>query len=405
MRDTSQRIVDAFARVVQAIQDVTDVPHLLQTIMTESKVLLDAETSSLFLYDPERNDLYFDVVVGSITEEAKSIRVPLDKGIVGAAATERKTQVVNDIATDTRHFQKVDKSSGFVTRNLVACPMIRNDRLIGVLEVLNHRGDYDFDEMDSTVLEIMAEHAAAAIENARLIQANMQAERLAALGTATASLAHYIKNILTPLKGSSTLIDLGLKTNNSEIIEQTWPIMKRATTKISKLVQDMLTVSREREPEREAVDLGEMIEEIVKDSQERAASSGIELPLELDPDLPLASLDPSRLHDSILNLVGNAIEALQESGMQEGWVRVRTSFDKEKNVIVVEVEDNGPGMPPHVCKRIFEPFYSTKGSRGTGLGLAVVEKTIEEHGGKLTLESEVGKGTKFTIELPYVPAE
>ncbi|MCH8332475.1 GAF domain-containing protein [Candidatus Sumerlaeota bacterium] len=405
MRDTSQRIVDAFARVVQAIQDVTDVPHLLQTIMTESKVLLDAETSSLFLYDPERNDLYFDVVVGSITEEAKSIRVPLDKGIVGAAATERKTQVVNDIAADTRHFQKVDKSSGFVTRNLVACPMIRNDRLIGVLEVLNHRGDYDFDEMDSTVLEIMAEHAAAAIENARLIQANMQAERLAALGTATASLAHYIKNILTPLKGSSTLIDLGLKTNNSEIIEQTWPIMKRATTKISKLVQDMLTVSREREPEREAVDLGEMIEEIVKDSQERAAASGIELPLELDPDLPLASLDPSRLHDSILNLVGNAIEALQESGMQEGWVRVRASFDKEKNVIVVEVEDNGPGMPPHVCKRIFEPFYSTKGSRGTGLGLAVVEKTIEEHGGKLTLESEVGKGTKFTIELPYVPAE
>ena len=404
MRDTSQRIVDAFARVVQAIQDVTDVPHLLQTIMTESKVLLDAETSSLFLYDSERNDLYFDVVVGSITEEAKSIRVPLDKGIVGAAATERKTQVVNDIAADTRHFQKVDKSSGFVTRNLVACPMIRNDRLIGVLEVLNHRGDHDFDEMDSTVLEIMAEHAAAAIENARLIQANMQAERLAALGTATASLAHYIKNILTPLKGSSTLIDLGLKTNNSEIIEQTWPIMKRATTKISKLVQDMLTVSREREPEREAVDLGEMIEEIVKDSQERAAASGIELPLELDPDLPLASLDPSRLHDSILNLVGNAIEALQESGMQEGWVRVRTSFDKEKNVIVVEVEDNGPGMPPHVCKRIFEPFYSTKGSRGTGLGLAVVEKTIEEHGGKLTLESEVGKGTKFTIELPFVPA-
>lgn len=404
MRDTSERIVDAFARVVRAIQDVTDVPHLLQTIMTESKVLLDAETSSLFLYDPERNDLYFDVVVGTITEEAKSIRVPLDRGIVGAAATERKTQVVNDIAADTRHFQKVDKSSGFVTRNLVACPMIRNDRLIGVLEVLNHRGDHDFDEMDSTVLEIMAEHAAAAIENARLIQANMQAERLAALGTATASLAHYIKNILTPLKGSSTLIDLGLKTNNSEIIEQTWPIMKRATTKISKLVQDMLTVSREREPEREAVDLREMIQEIAKDCQERAAASGIELPLELDPDLPCASLDPSRLHDSILNLVGNAIEALQESGLQEGWVRVRASFDKEKKVIVIEVEDNGPGMPPQVCKRIFEPFYSTKGSRGTGLGLAVVEKTIEEHGGKLTLESEVDKGTKFTIELPYVPA-
>ena len=403
--NSQQRTIDALYRIVVAIQSVHDLPSLLKTIMEESAELLDGETSSLFLYDPEENDLYFEVVVGDMGEEAKSIRVPLDRGVVGAAATERKTQIMEDSKSDSRHFGKVDASSGFVTRNLVAAPMTRNERLIGVLEVLNKKGDGTFDEMDVKILEIVAEHAAAAIENARLIQANIQAERLAALGTASASLAHYIKNVLTQWKGSSSLIDMGIANNNNDLIQQSWPIMKRATDKISKLVQDMLTISREREPERSAVNLNEMIETILADSKERAAKAGVELQSELDPDFPTASLDETRLHDSILNLVGNAIEALEEARFDNGCVKVTTQYDAEKKQMAVQVGDNGPGIPAEKHQRIFEPFVSTKGSRGTGLGLSVVVKTAEEHGGKIRLESELGKGATFTITLPYLPHE
>ncbi|MBI3735729.1 GAF domain-containing protein, partial [Candidatus Sumerlaeota bacterium] len=169
--------------------------------------------------------------------------------MVGSAAGKRATQIVNDVATDSRHL-KMGGDSGFVTRNLIATPMLRNERLIGVLEVLNKQNGAAFDEMDAKVMEILSEQAAMQIENARLIRDKLKAERLAALGTTAAGLAHYIKNVLSQWKGSASLIDIGLANNNSELIGEAWPILKRANDKISKLVQDMLTISREREPER-----------------------------------------------------------------------------------------------------------------------------------------------------------
>lgn len=401
MKDTKDRIVEALNRIVQLNQNVTDLPILLEMIMQESQRLLDTEASSLFLHDEERNDLYFGVVVGGMNaSESSMIRVPMGRGIVGAAATERKTQLVTDCASDPRHFQKVDSETGFVTRNLIATPMIRNNRLIGVLEVLNLVGDGTFDEMDAKLLEIMAEHAAAAIENARLIQANVRAERLAALGTASAKISHYIKNVLTQWEGSASLIDMGIETNNSALITQAWPIMKRAKGKISDLVRNMLTVSKEREPELSDVDLNKMIGEIVGDSTQRAAKAGVLLATQLAKDLPIAQLDASQMQDLILNLVGNAIEALEEAGAGDPKVTVTTQFDPKAKIITLTVADNGPGMPPEVKAKVFEPFFSTKKSKGTGLGLAMVKKTIDEHKGKLRLDSEVDQGTTFTIELP-----
>lgn len=400
--DTQDRLVDALYRIVRTIQNVEDLQVLLRAIMEESKGLLHCEASSLFLFDPEKNDLYFEVVVGG-AEGVREIRVPIGEGIVGAAAKENRTVIVQDTSADSRHFKKVDSKSGFVTRNLVATPMVRDGKLIGVLEVLNKHDNQHYDELDAKVLEIMAEHAAAAIEKARLIQASIQAQRLAAMGTASASLAHYIKNILTQWKGSASLIDMGLQTQNMDLLSQSWPIMKRATDKISKLVQDMLAVSRERTPERSDVSLNEMIGQIVEDSRARAEKAGVKLETALDASLPIMQLDASRMHDSILNLVGNAIEALEEHSIEDGVVRVESALSEDARSALLTVVDNGPGMPPEIQAKIFEPFFSTKGSRGTGLGLAVVRKTIEEHGGKLALESKVGEGTTFRIRLPLAP--
>lgn len=397
IRDQS-RIVDALSRIVRAIQDVEDLRVLLRAIMAESQNLLDCEASSLFLYDEEKNDLYFEVVVGG-DEGVRAIRVPAGEGIVGAAATKNETQIVRDTAADERHF-KIDSSSGFVTRNLIATPMVRDGKLIGVLEVLNKTGDHTFDELDAKILEIMAEHAAAAIVKARLIQANIQAQRLAALGTASASLAHYLKNVLTQWRGSASLIDMGLEGNHPEIVAEAWPILKRGTDKMDKLVQDMLAISRERKPEREEVHLNEMLERIATESGATAEKKGIRLITEFDPRVPVAQFDPSRMHDTLLNLVGNAMDAIEEHRIEDGRVTLSTTFDPQEIKITLKVEDNGPGMSPELQNRIFEPFFSTKGSRGTGLGLAVVKKTIEEHGGTLNVESEVGVGTTFTLVLP-----
>ncbi len=400
-QDPRERIVEALYRIVQSIQTSGDLPALLQTIMLEGKHLLDSDASSLFLFDSERNDLYFEVVVGG-DEQIRAIRVPLGQGIVGASAAKRETVMVNDVAADSRHFKMGGGEGGFVTRNLIAAPMLRNDRLIGVLEVLNKHGNADYDAMDVKVLEILAEQAAVQIENARLIRDKLKSERLAALGTTAAGLAHYIKNVLSHWKGSASLIDIGLKTGNNSLIGETWPILKRANEKITKLVQDMLAISKDREPERQPLSINKLVMETVEECSQRASASGIGLTMKLDEAMPVASLDPTRMHDVVLNLLGNAIEAIEESATPNAKIEAATEFDPAKKLLRIRIADTGPGMTPEVKTRVMEPFFSTKGSRGTGLGLSVALKTVEEHDGKLTLDSEVGKGTTFTIELPHV---
>jgi signal transduction histidine kinase len=396
--DSADRFVEALHQIVLHIQSEGSLPDLLQNVMEESKLLLDSDACSLFLYDEESNELYFEIVVGG-DEQVRAVRLPVNHGIVGAAATDRRTLVVNDCAQDSRH----QKIGDFEVRNLIACPMIRKDRLIGVIEFLNkHKGE-DYDETDAKILEIIAEQAAAQIENTRLIKEKVTSERRAALGTTAAGLAHYIKNVLGQWKGSSQLIERGIKTKDIEMIEEMWPVLNRANDKIAKLVQDMLTISRERRPELQILELNALTREIAEDCASRAAKAGVEIAVVPDPALPPCRLDARQIHDVLLNLVVNAIDAIEEQLMENGRVELSVAYDPGRKWIRIVVEDNGPGMPPEIQQRVMEPFFSTKGSRGTGLGLAVAKKAMEEHGGDLTLSSQVGRGTRFTVEMPFNP--
>jgi signal transduction histidine kinase len=181
--------------------------------------------------------------------------------------------------------------------------------------------------------------------------------------------------------------------------------MKRTQAKIGTLVKDMLTISKDRDPERAPVDLNGLAREILQESADKASAAEIELIAETDSALPAAMLDPIWMHDSMLNLVGNAIDALKDTRTPMGRVIVRTRFDRERSRILCETIDNGPGVPAEARERIFEPFYSTKGSRGSGLGLSVVRKYAEEHGGTLTLETAPGQGAAFLLDLPFIAVE
>jgi len=395
-----ERIVDALYRVNNLMAQITDLKQLLRLIMEEGKNVIGAEASSLILYDEKSDDLHFEVALGDKGEQVKVIRLKMGQGIAGTCANERRTLVVNDVAQDQRHFKQADKVSQFQTRNILATPMIRKDRLIGVLEVLNKFSHESFNDDDVKVLEFFADHAAIAIENALLVEANVRAERLAALGQAVASISHYIKNILAGIKGSASLIDVAMATDNRGLLNEAWPILQRSNAKIFSLVQDMLTYSKEREPERTRANLNSLAEDVCRMVQAGAAGSGVAVEAQLAPDMPDSMFDANRLHDAVLNIVSNAVDATR--GQPEARVLVPTTFDPSAKRISIAIRDNGPGIPEAIQKRIFEPFFSTKGSKGTGLGLAVAHKVIREHGGELLLESQEGQGARFTIWLPYI---
>jgi signal transduction histidine kinase len=395
-----KRIMNALYRVSGLMGQVTDLKQLLNLIMVESKNVIGVEASSLILYDEKSDELFFEVALGEKGEQVKVIRLKMGEGIAGICAKERRSLVVNDVAQDSRHFKKADQVSKFQSRNILATPMVRKDRLIGVLEVLNKFDNQPFTNADVKVIEFFAEHAAIAIENAMLVEANVRAERLAALGQAVASISHYVKNILAGIKGGASLIDRGLETDDFNIVRQAWPILQRSNAKITSLVQDMLTYSKEREPELRRANLNHLADDIALMVAPGALSSGVAVETQLAPDMPNAMFDPNALNDAILNIVSNAVDATRNQ--TEGRVCISTRFDSAGKRMCIAIQDNGPGIPDAIQKKIFEPFFSTKGSKGTGLGLAVTQKVVREHGGELLLQSGEGAGALFTIWLPYI---
>ena len=241
--------------------------------------------------------------------------------------------------------------------------------------------------------------AGLAIENTTFYNAKIQAERLAAVGQTIATLSHHIKNILQGIRGGSYLIDLGLNEKDETIVRRGWTIVEKNQTKIYNMVMDMLSFSKDREPALEPTDLNETVGDVVELMQSRAEELGVQLDLQACRDtMPRVMVDPEGIHRAVLNIVTNAIDASE--GPEDARVSVVNEWDAEKSTARIRIADNGVGIDEAEIGSIFQIFASSKGSRGTGLGLPVSRKIIGEHGGTITVSSQPGQGSTFLIELP-----
>ena len=236
----------------------------------------------------------------------------------------------------------------------------------------------------------------------RLERELIQSERLAATGQTVAGLAHYIKNILSGLKGGAYVVNIGLDKDDTNKLIAGWQMVERGVGRISGLVLDLLTYSREREPEYRNCFPNDIAEDVHELMEVKASQNQIEMIREFDSSIGEVSMDPDAIHRSLLNLVFNAIDAcISDLNTNKKWhIRLKTALENN-NVIRFEVIDNGSGMSAEVRKNLFTSFFSTKGGKGTGLGLLVTRKVVEEHGGKIDVASRLGKGSTFIIRLPY----
>ena len=229
----------------------------------------------------------------------------------------------------------------------------------------------------------------------------LEAERLAAMGETVAGLAHAIKNVATGLRGGAFVLEKGMELNNDKYLSQGWDMVKGDVGRMSKMALDLLNYAKEREPDYELCDPNEPVEEVFNLMLPHARECGVTLELDMDNSLPDAWLDPEGIHRCLLNLVTNAIDAcidIQSPG-RSGKVVLR-SLKNKKCAVEYRAVDNGCGMDEETRAKIFQRFFSTKGSRGTGMGLMMAKKIIDEHGGAIEFESERGKGTEFVIRLP-----
>ena len=258
------------------------------------------------------------------------------------------------------------------------------------------RGRFSQDHL--MLMAAIGHQAGLAIENTEFYKAKVQAERLAAVGQTIATLSHHIKNILQGIRGGSYLIDMGLKQPDDQIVRRGWTIVEKNQGKIYNLVMDMLSFSKDREPALEPCDLNETVGDVVELMQSRADELGVALDWNPGTGMPQVLIDPDGLHRAVLNIVTNAIDAAE--GVTGAKVVVSTEWDPAASSARVSVTDNGTGIAESELDSIFQVFASTKGSRGTGLGLPVSQKIVREHGGKIVVTSKLGQGSRFVIDLP-----
>src|SRR5262249_45179053 len=271
------------------------------------------------------------------------------------------------------------------------------DEVLGVIYIDSSVKNYTYSPDQLRLLTTIGLQAGLAIQNAKLYQAGLHAERMAAIGETTAALSHSIKNILQALRGGADVVELGLKGNNLPQSQKGWRIVDRNLNKIYNLTMNLLAYSKPREPRLDLVNPRALINACLELTAPGANEKGPRCVADVDKDPPAIPLDPDGLHQALMNLLGNAVDAVEPN---RGLIRVVCKYDEENKLSVIEVIDNGKGIAPTMMNHLFELFHSTKGNRGTGLGLAVTKKIVEEHEGSISARSDAKEGTIFTIRLP-----
>jgi len=403
------RELAALHKTGQAITSTLDLNKVLSVAMSEASAMLDAEAASVLLYDATNDQLVFAASAGSGAEVLAGTRMPVDAGIAGWAMQQGQPVLVRDVQTDPRFYAGIDHLTGMTTYSLLAVPLICKARTIGVIEAVNRTGR-SFDEHDLDLLSTLADSAAIAIENARLYEAEreqrklveqsqvqlMQSEKLAATGHLAASLAHEINNPLQAIHNSLHL----MLTFPLEPDEQR-EYLKMANEEVRRLI-DMVTRILEfaRRPQREMkpTSVNEVIEKVLALANKYLQHRHVTLRRDLAADLPAALAAPDELGQVFLNLVLNAVDAMPDGGTLH--VSSRLTDDGR---LAMSFSDTGHGILPEYCDHIFEPFFSTK-KEGTGLGLSVSYGAIKRHGGEITFQSTVERGTTFTVWLPAMIA-
>jgi two-component system, NtrC family, sensor kinase len=395
----------------EAVRPSASIDEVLQRILDLTLEAVGADRGCMLIAD-SRTDRIEPRVIAHRPGVDVSERMPISTGIVEFVIN--NTQAVR--TSDAQHDTRFDPGRSILEagiREAMCVPMHGRYELLGVIYVdtTTRAGDalfstspaHRFTDELLTLLLAIGRQSALAVENNRYQQALVTAERLAAVGQTIATLSHHIKNILQGLRGGSYLVDSGLKSKDDETIRRGWSIVERNQNRIYSLVMDMLTYSKERRPELAPADVNQVVREVCELMQARADELSLTLDVQLAPRVPKSLFDPEGMHRAVLNMVTNAFDVLEDQ--PNGRVQVVTGYSADDEQMFVEVIDNGPGIPEEELPRLFNLFESTKGARGTGLGLAVSQKILREHGGDISVESAPGQGTRFRLAWPLLNEE
>lgn len=390
-------------RTAIAVSRTLDIDQLLHQILELIFQWVNCDRGCIMLTDLETGEL-LPSCRRNRGANVSSHRMSISKTILDYVKEKEEGVLTSDACEDERWNASASISAGRI-REAICVPMKGRYGSVGVIYIDTSvsagqyamQSDRVFNEEHLKMLVAIGHQAALAIEDTNYYQSMVQAERLAAMGQTIATLSHHIKNIVQGLRGGGYLIDEGIKAGDMSVVQNGWRICERNQERIESFVMDMLTMSKDRRPNRTSVDLRDIIDDVFELSKARASGKSVAVLWSHPESFQNMMLDGEAIHRALMNLVGNAIDACVDK--PDGCVEIFLCESKE--YARIQVRDNGIGIAAQDLSRIFSMFESNKGNRGTGLGLPVSLKIAREHSGTIEVKSQVGTGTEFELVLPW----
>jgi signal transduction histidine kinase len=407
----SENEIKALAQLSTLVNSTLDLMEVLDNAMNYVEELVDAETSSIFEVDYERDQLRFRLARGKWGSKASEVRLSMGEGIAGRVAQEGKPILVPDVDHDKRFAARIDKHTGFKTRSVICVPIKHKGRLIGVLEVLNKRVG-SFDDEDLELLTVVSNQIGTAMENARLYQRLqekftlaaeelkkteqkvIQSERMVALGRLSQGVAHEVRNPVMSIGGFARRLKEKLPPGDPA--RRYAEIILKEAARLEKMVRDIEDYTKIREPKLGQVSLKKLIEYALKKWRQKEMPADIQVHLDLSDEGVTFPGDKRLLTLVLNNLFKNAADAMAPKG------DLSIAAYPQGKQIIIKVADTGRGIAPEDLPQVFDPFF-TSHTQGSGLGLTSVQRIVSEHNGAVSVKSTPGKGTEFQVQLPLYP--
>lgn len=389
---------DVFRNISTLVHAITSVDEVLELVVWKTTDVLGGKGAILRILDVEREepDLFASYGLG---EKYLSKDPVSDRKMITELCRQNKVVIIEDIATNDRVTNKKElKEDGI--EMILDVPLILRTELLGIIRIyFSERREFLDEELN--FIGAVAETCACAIDKARMIEEQKsqydqlagQTEKLSALGRMAAGIAHEINNPLAGILLFSSRMRKKVKEEGP--IKEGLDVIVREAQRCKGIIQDLLEFSRDEEPEKANANMNEILEKALGILENEFRLHHISVEKNLSGEIPPILLDVNLMQQVFVNLLINAVEAIQKNGV----ISIKSYVNADSKSVFVEVADTGAGIRPDDMAKIFEPFFSTK-SNGTGLGLAVSYGIVQKHRGHIQVSSRLGKGSRFTVEIP-----
>ena len=398
----------ALGEVSQAVSSTLDLQTVLATIVAHAAVLSGTEAGAIYEFDETTEEFKLRATHGMSEELIQAVReapIKLGETVVGRAGLTREAVQVPDIREEPTYLlRETMERAGF--RALLVVPLLREEKIIGALEV-RRREPGQFQKETVDLLQNFATQSALAIQNAHLFREIEEKGRQLEIASKhksefLANMSHELRTPLNAILGYAELILDKIYGDVPEKIQDVLERLEKNGRHLLGLINDVLDLSKIEAGQLtlsvNEYSMKEVVQTVFTSVESLAAEKNLELKITIPPDLPSGKGDEQRITQVLLNLLGNAIK-FTEAG------EVRVEAKASNGTFLVSVSDTGPGLSEADQKKIFEEFRqadssSTRKKGGTGLGLSIAKRIIEMHGGRIWVESNLGKGSTFRFTLP-----